>query len=538
MIINADDSGFIVYQGDRHFGAPPSTYLTDIRSCDADTLVGTRIVYSAESGKLTIQCDFLGTEPVYYCHQNQSLWVTDRIENLTRVVSCTKNPVQIYTSVMNGATIADNTIFNEVKQTRPLQKITFDCANNRISVDHGNSWSSDPDADVAQLYRQIDDRLFAVLQASPHTNLMLSAGWDSRVLMADSARIKQTYTHGDLTSREIKIAFKLGSSLQVPMQLATLEETPYGAKNALEMLHNNGQCYFPHWYHAAQKLARVSSLPLSAGLMVEHFSGHYGVNSLPGEGRLMRLFHSMVLPDKFDNIDNNSAIDFLAPRLADGFKSLPWFFNEDVNFSDLTNDFTDDVRHSLSEYVGFGTSGIQELSERFKIEHSLRQYFSMQTKSAANLFGYHHPFTDSKLAQLVLTLKYRHRINYKLSRHVVKSRAPELLELPLAATLVKASSPIIMQEASRAVRVTGELMYSKLTGKLPKGLGWNNFQFLNRTSAFHEYADMLVDDIWDKPKIHRFLENYSKCNAEAYSILILLTKMVTTDFRLHPQQYQ
>ncbi|MCW8091289.1 hypothetical protein [Alteromonas sp. ASW11-130] len=538
IIFDVDSEGFCLYLGDRHLGQDRDDFLRRLKVQNFDSLVGTRILFDNETGVLEIMSDFMGTEPVYYCQHNNQFWVSDRLENFSRLIDCTLQPEHLYTSVLLGATVGSHTYLKEVSQTRPLQKISFDLRSARLTTENDSIWSSDPDADVAHVYQQIDEQLYSVLQESPDTTLMLSAGWDSRVLMADPTRIKATYTHGDLKSREIRIAFKLGAFLDVPMNFVPLTESPYGAEVSYEMLARFGQCYFPHWYHASEQLAKISNLPLSAGLMVEHFSGHYGINSLPGKGRVLRLLHSMLTPGKYDKIGNEEAINYLAPALSSGFNKTPWFLRDDVDFTYIKKKFLENTQQCLSDYVDNGTSGIQELSERYKIEHSLRQYFAYQTKTACASLGYHHPFIDAKLAKLVLTLKYRHRINYKLSRHVVRSRAPELLTLPLAATLVKAGAPIVAQEASRVIRIGGEKIYSKATGNLPKGLGWNNFQFLNKTQAFHEYAEMLTADIWDKGKIHNFISNFCEQDHEAYSLLIMLTKMVTTDYKLNPNKYQ
>ncbi len=536
-IFDLTESGFSIYIGDRHLNCDHAKFIKEIEQQGLDSFVGARIKYVQKTNSIEILSDFLGSESIYYYLVNNSLYISDRLENFSRYFTVTKSEPELYTSILMGATVANSTLLQGVKQTRPLQRVSFKVENTSLRVEEGKLWESEPDADVKSLYRQIDERLYSVLQQSPPTTLMLSAGWDSRVLMTSKQRIRGTYTHGDVSSREIKIAFKLGSKLSVPMDFVPLEESLYGAEISYEMLARLGQCYFPHWYYASKKLSQSSAYPLSAGLMVEHFSGHYGINSLPGAGRNIRLFNSMLAPQKYDKISNDEAIAYLASPLSKGFSSTPWFFKDDIGFDSVQKTFTEQTRQCLEGYVQTGTSGIQELCERYKIEHSLRQYFSFQTKSASSSLGYHHPFIDSQLAKLVLTLKYRHRINYKLSRHVVKSRAPHLLDLPLAATLAKASSPVVVQEASRALRIAGEKFYSKATGNLPKGLGWNNFQFLNKTNTFHEYADMLVDDVWDKAKIHKFITDYCKGDNEAYSLLILLTKMVSADYKIHPARY-
>ncbi|MDM7859645.1 hypothetical protein QTP81_03360 [Alteromonas sp. ASW11-36] len=537
-LITTDANGISVYLGDRHLHADEQDHTLDPHEWQSTIHTGTLVSFDTQHKQLKIQCDFMGSETVWYAQKGQQFWVSNRLENFSRFGAFEKDWAGVYTFLASAISVAERTPLLGVQQTCPLQTIEF--RNGKLNITTSSAWQSNPECNVSSALHQIDQRLHDVLMRSPNAFLMLSAGWDSRVLLSSNReRIVGTYTHGELKSREVEIAYKLGAPLQKGMTFNPLEDTHFGAETALQMLSSLGFALFPHWYHASHYLAQFNDAPLSAGLFVEHLSGHYGINSLSsGTNKLKLLFNSMVRPGVYDKISNEQAISMLTPLLSDAFKTHPWCWRQDVDYQALQKQFSDDTAACLKGYVDSGTNGLQELSERFKLAHAHRQFFVLQTKSAATTLGYHHPYVDSVLAQQVLQLKYRHRVNYKVSQYIVKQQHSDLCSLPMAATLINAGRPILMQEASRLVRIAGEKLISKLKGQTVKGLGWNNFQFLHQQQSFHEYVDLLVDDMWDKPAMHRFIEQYGQANGDAYSMLDMLTKMVTLDFKLHPNAYE
>ncbi|MCW8107266.1 hypothetical protein OPS25_01945 [Alteromonas ponticola] len=527
-----------IYKGDKHlyqsFRSTPQTLAT----LPVESLTGTNIVFDRSNKQLTIKTDILGTEPIFYTQIGKSLWVTDRIDNFSRFFDCSSDILGIYSFIAIGAHLKDSTSLNNVFQTTELETITYNSQRGNLKAITSNHWRSDPDADVESIKQAVNERLIAVLNDAPSSTLMLSAGWDSRVLMSESSYIKHTYTHGDIASREVRLAKELGKTLATPMSFVPLKATHFGPELNDQMLCQIGQCLFPHWYQASKCVSSLTGLPMASGMFVEHYSGHYGINIVRGVGRKRRTLQSLLVPNRLDKIPDTEAIKQLAEFMLPGFKSLPWFIPNSVNFEELLMKFRAELRACFEEYTATGTSGIQELSERFKMLHVERQYMAKQTKTASAHSGYHHPFADAQFSQLVLQLKYRHRVGYKLSKSTLESYKPALLDYPLAATLVNAKSSIFTQELSRFVRRAGEQIYAKSTGKLPKGLGWNNFQFLNTTDVFHQCIDNLKNAFWDKVTMHQFVSEYRKANKDAYSLVVMLGRIATIDYQTSSHLYK
>lgn len=534
------ETAFNLYLGDRHLGSDDSAYTCIQEQWSPTQHTGTLISFDAPRGLLNIQSDFLGSEPLFYGLKGGALWVSNRIENFVRYGDFERDWAGVFTFLNDAYTVGERSLLKHVFLLRPLQRVTYTVAAERLERTNFDYWQSDSEANVESALAAVDERLNHVLCNSPHTSLMLSAGWDSRLLLSSNPeRIVNTYTHGHLASREIAIAFQLGAPLQKSMFFAPLEDTPFGRNQVLEMLAQLGSALFPHWYFASSFQNSGLEAPLSAGLFVEHLSGHYGYNSLGNNrSRLVAFFNTILRPNVYDKIGDDEAIALLTPLLSKGFVKHPWCWKKEIDSAAFRADFNRDVEQVLQNYTQHKTSGLHELSERYRLEHSHRQFFVLQTKTAENFMGYHHPYADSRLAELVLQLKFRHRVNYKVSQNIVKRRAPKLLKVPMAATLVNAERPILMQELSRFARITYEKASNKISGKVLKGLGWNNFEFLYSTYTFHDYIDLLVDDMWDKTAMQSFVQRAAVNNVDAYSMLEMLTKCLTLDFRLNPDAYE
>lgn len=99
----------------------------------------------------------------------------------------------------------------------------------------------------------------------------------------------------------------------------------------------------------------------------------------------------------------------------------------------------------------------------------------------------------------------------------------DLLNKPLTATLAQEKRPVIVQQISRVVRIAFEGIYKQLKPNTPFKLGWNNFQFLNELDFFKKFVNSLKSDIWDKARMHKFVEDYKQVNGNGSDLLDMLS---------------
>lgn len=495
---------------------------------------GGLIRFRAREQSIAIHSDFLGTEIIYYRTIGSAILISNRIENLASLRRTSPDYAAVYQFLSGSFSVGSRTLLQEVYQNRPSSTIEYSARTGLVREVLHDSWYKGTSADAAEHRDFVVGRWRAVLATLPSYIVMLSAGWDSRLLLV-GPNVSSTYTHGDLGSREVKLAFQIGAQRSLPMTYNPLVSCDYSAGRLAEMVERLGHAFFPHWYHAAEYCAQTSTHLLTAGLYAELVSGHYGIHSLSsGMRKLKNLSKSMLAAEMLDQMSDSEAIDLLVPLLSAGPSSKQWYMGEDwaEYFADVRQTFESDVRAVLEGYVAHRTTGAQEICERFRLEHSDRQYFVNQTRCALPFNGFYHPYADSELSQSTIRIPYRDRVNYKLSQWIVSHTDASLLEYPLAATLVKAKRPILVQEASRLARIGLEQLNVKSAANRHMRLGWNNFQFLLAGSAFHDYVDSLRCPIWHKQGMHEFVRRHTAIGGSAYSLLDMFGKILTIDHRI------
>lgn len=528
--------GFGVYIGDRLHATP--NYLSQVieSGWNAEQDNGVLVKYTKESGILTIDSDFLGNEYIYYYIDGEQCLVSNRLENMTKLKSFAPDLTGIYQYVKSAYCVGDRTFLEDVKQTIAQTSLSIDTKALTLSSQYSASWKVATDKTYSK--QHMAELWLKTLEESPRSVLMLSAGWDSRMLLAGNLdRIDFSYTHGELDSREVSLAFELASENLSKSVFCELDQSSYTLDTMNSMLNDLGHAFFPHWYFAAQQCKSLSDAPLTSGLSVGHLSGHYGITS--GGSRLRKgvnLLKSLGSASKLEKMSAGAVNSYIVGMLGiSAFKG--WFFNDDFldSFEQIKSTHYNDISRVIHDYQQHGTEGLQEVFERFNMEHSSRQYFALQTKCGNTSNGYHLPFADSRLSKAVIEIPFKSRVHYKLSRDIVGVLAPDLLNKPLAATLAKAKRPVVVQEMSRVARIAYEGIHKQLKPNTSFKLGWNNFQFLNELDVFNEYVDSLKSDIWDKARMHKFVEGFKQADGNGYDLLDMLSKIKTIDNIISPE---
>ena len=526
----SNDSGFAVYQGDRLQETP--SYLEDKwrKGWDASVDNGVFIRYDKYSERLTIESDFLGTEIIYYTRAEGRVFLSNRIENIQEHASLSPDFTGVRQFLQGAQTVAGRTCLKGLMKTRALRKVSVDTGSLTVSDAPNGAWVVD--RDLAPDPERLTDLWRGLLDKAPPSVIMLSAGWDSRMLLSSNIeRIVATYSHGDLESREIRLVYRLACSRAPTLIFKHLRTAAYQYDVIARMLDELGHALFPHWYFAAEWCAQFTDAPIVGGIYAEHLSGQYGLTSLGSVGtKALNLLKGFFSPGRLSFLSEEEVRDS-ALRILDSPMRNPWFLNDQWNdiAREADEENREDIVRTLSEYQAEGTTGLQEVFERYRLEQTQRQYYALQTRCGIPFNGFSHPFADSSLSKASIEIPYEHRIQYKMSREILARLDPTLLEFPLAATLVKAKAPVIVQEASRGARIGLQSLERALLGRRRVRLGWNDFQFLLNSGVFEGYLETLKADLWDKKKMRSFVEGYSSRGGDAYSLLDMFGKILTVD---------
>ncbi|NWO06340.1 MAG: hypothetical protein HLX50_11775 [Alteromonadaceae bacterium] len=495
---------------------------------------GTRIHFSARDRVLSVESDRLGTAMVYWKQEQHRVLLSNRKENLLTQTDTIDWPsVQQY--LHTGYTVNRATFFNDIHQTEPdtrliiraetSQTAHLEITSERIST--GLLEEANQPANV--LLADIADCLLNKLSATPKSVIMMSAGWDSRtLLLGGSDNLAGAYTHGDLSSREVELARKLTGRQRLDHLFVDVRQSPITVELIEQMLEELGSAVFPIWFLAARNIRQWKNAPIMSGVLGELLGGHYGLMSWGS--RAHKLSASMLLFS--DRLISEHHIRQGIERYCTPPASH-WFVSSQgqTMLDTYRNETRQRTTNAIEEhYRIFGDW--QQALENFNMHHRARQYILKQAHAASGSVGYTLPFANSKLVDLTRGLPFTERVHNRANQKILKANKPALLNESMAATLVPARYPILIQELSRAARIARETA-SKMPGKQKPGLGWFNYDHLYEGRLLHDLIDSLEADIWDKNRMHAAVEANPANGIDAGSTLDMICKIKTVDHYLN-----
>jgi asparagine synthetase B (glutamine-hydrolysing) len=490
--------------------------------------VGNAAVVDSVSGTWELAADWTGSFPVYYAERDGCLLFSSRLRPLARVLEAAPDPVGICEFMRSEYTFDGRTFFAGIRRVLPGQVLTFSPDSRHLAVrETSAAWAeSDPqrreDAAAASeaAWEALDRAIRRDTEGAGMHALMLSAGWDSRLLLAallesPGAQALFAYSHGDLRSRELKIVGDICRTLGLRWHAEPLAGPMYELETLRRCFDRVEHILFPPWYRAGALLAEAGTRSVMSGIYGEILGGHYGAAMLLRGARkagsaLGPLFGLPTLTDQGGDAGRTEALALLRrwvggrPRfLADTFWAGAPGIDEAIDA---------DIAADLARLERRGVTSAHQLIEAFVAEHRGTQYINAQALTCRASLDVAIPFADREL----LTLASRMRIGLKaqnaITRRILRRHASGLLRFPTSASLFPAGMPILAQEASRAGRRLAEdaiwRLHHATRGRIgPLRTGSRNLEFLRSGERLRDLAGDLRGDLWDRRALDRSLAN-------------------------------
>lgn len=488
---------------------------------------GTNLNYCSRKKSLTITTDRLGTAIIYWKWERDLLLFSNRLENL--VDSDSKEDWSSVQQYLNsGFTIKDRTFFSDIFQSEPNKTISVS-AENRPTINISERPTDlTPQSNTKETLNSLISQLCSQLDALPPSVLMMSAGWDSRTLLIQGgANIAAAYTHGDLSSREITLAHRLSGQYRLDHLFTDTRSCQLNVSIIDQMLSDVGFGVFPIWFEASHIISQWKNLPMMSGVLGELLGGHYGIMSWGS--RPQKLLSALSL------VSSPLITESRIRSIVDQYSTPPqthWFVS--TRGQEVLDSYRTETKGRCLTAINenfAATRDWQRAIEDFNITHRGRQYILKQAQASSNSAGYMIPFANEKLVDLSRHLEFQHRVHNLANRNMLKKVRPELLDHPMAATLVAAKHPVIMQEASRLARVLLERSRPILKRE-SRQLGWFNYEHLYNDNSLLQIVDSLQSEIWCKDKMRSTILGHPGRSADAGSTLDMLCKIKTVDYYL------
>lgn len=537
------NSWFFLWYGE--FGAEPDfNLLADrLESDRAEDTWGGRgvcIAINQQRNEFKIINDSYGSFPVFFSRsfENENVIASSSVSAFDKKET---DWTSFYQFLSLGYIVGEYSIFSNVARLMANSMLSIIGPDGNIqTVVHRlkNFWDMGGAVTEAKVDSLIDILRFESGKMNP-VMLMMSGGWDSRLLLAAMQKLNPVlYTHGNLASREIAIVRDLAAVLRLELIEHDFSSDHFDECLFQGYLEQNESLMFSHWASAG-RLASSRGLVMTAGTFGEVLGGHYGtLNTLPSKKKYLSLSAHMLgvggTVDRYLNLqDSQQVYEILKISNYDVFWMLKEETSKRLKQLRLIEESNDRLQLVMASYRNQGTDNAQTIYERFYTEHRGGQYINLQLKNAAVGGGFRNAFTNQDLISIVSSIKFEDRAHNKINKKIVRKMCPELLKFPLAATLANAGKPLLVQEFSRAARKVVERrgaarsVYNATCRYPNKEFGWNDFsgvvdeRFVERANLF------LTSDFWKHAAVERILNNGKSENM--YPFFDMLSKAMTLD---------
>jgi asparagine synthetase B (glutamine-hydrolysing) len=475
-----------------------------------------------------VQVDLVGLFSAFWAETDDGYVISDSVPQLQAVIGGDTDDVGVAEVISKDYTVGTRTLFKGINRVRAGESLLFDLGSRKVrSVDRSQLWTSRDPSSMQSLIQTGAELLVEACRPMTGTMLMMSAGWDSKTLLAGAygAGVADTvhlYYHGAVDSREARLIRAQASRFGLQLTMNEFDPSLFDHRFLQSSFERHPDVMNPHWHHAA--LFSASVVPgvqsVSAGILGEILGGHNGPpDYLTGWRKIASTFGYLTGVPILKGLYCSGKE--IGGRDAAGYHKLyhrgkPWYMREEVwrdRFEGIHTQVDRDIEDCVDRYIARGTIWPEAAAEAFEVENRLNQITSDQLRSAATFKPLLAPFANRQLLEFSCAVPFEKKINRLLNQKVIEKLFPGLLEYPTAAVLCKSGRSILLQESTRAIRRAVEdgewWLFEKTRGRVPApNFGWPNFQFLQHSSVMRDMIDGLKSPLWDKQKMAAFIDNY------------------------------
>ncbi|HTY05033.1 MAG TPA: hypothetical protein VMC86_00825 [Gemmatimonadales bacterium] len=455
-----------------------------------------------------------GTFPLYFTEFDGGVLFCSLLKPLAKVTRADRDELAGLEFLRQAYVVGTKTVFRGIRRLLPGQSVRWLQGRSIEITERSDAWTDrvQVTGDAIEASWERLERAMARSVPTDGASLMMSGGWDSRTLLAGGAHKGlhlSCYSHGDTGSRELGLVRRLADITGSPCQLEPIDERVLDPGFLSEGFSRVENVVFPHWHRAGRVLAGQGRSVVSAGVFGEILGGHYGP-AMVTDNRMKFLTVAALLTglEPPAAVAKASALELLRVRSLEHH----WYLQGDWERAlgaplGLMNGA---IEEELARLGRRGVAGTFDQVEAFISEHRGAQYINTQIRSCRGHLDVSLPFAGGELFPFASGVPLSSRVHNLVNRRMLLKYSPELLAVPLAATLAAARAPLGFQEASRVLRKlyeeVGGAVSHRTRGRWPAPrLGWVNFGFLQSSTALATLAEDLRCDLWDRVTISRYV---------------------------------
>lgn len=486
-----------------------------------------------KSRRWYLASELSGTFPLYYAQTNRGLLFCSRMRPLASVIQAPMDPVGVVEFLTKGYTLAGRTLFDGIRRLLPGQVLSYSPDQDQLRIAETSRLWTNGHADgdlstwVSRVWQALNRSVDNLSRHHGKHALMLSAGWDSRLLLSVLLRQLRgdgmiAYTHGDPQSLELRIVRAISQFVGVQLHEESLD-TPMVELDSLQRAFGRSETIlFPEWHWAGSILESMGVKCVLAGVYGEVLGGHYGPPMIMNGSKKALASILLLMPNcpKLRVVSGFSGAS--ETLLQQGRVNKPHYVSR--AFWSAIDNITDQLNHDLKiDLARLQARGIEDgdtLVEAFVTEHRGTQYINAQMLSTRSMLDISMPYVDTELLEVATQCPLRLKFGNAINRAVLQAHGRALLQFASAATVLPVAYPIPVQEVARAGRRVVDKarwwLYLTTNGRVPpQRTGWPNFEFLRSSDWLSRIVNDLKCDIWDREMLSRMLVDAAEFNSQS-----------------------
>ena len=383
----------------------------------AGFLKGNLVVVDKTSASCQIVTEWTGTFPLYYAQMNQKFIFCSRQKPIAQALGLTPDYIGILEYFRNNYMYAGRTFFNDLHRLLPGQRLRFNLLSGDLKVlETSRLWVPREDRinfdNLSEVFRdKLKNSLNKCFGPDLHIALMMSGGWDSRLLLAGLLHLvrpakMKAYVYGDIRSREIKLVKKICESASVKCFVDNYGKEIFDTNLLQQGFNRSELIIFPYWYRAGVRLASEGVDCVTAGVYGEVLGGHYGSAMwLNGWRKILAVSTQMIKK-------STPSIDIKIHLRLKGIKK-PYYLKATL-WNDIKNSIhaiNEDLEISIQRLTDRGVKNPENLIEGFIAEHRATQYINSQILSCRANLDIALPFCDKELLDFSWQIPMAQKLN-------------------------------------------------------------------------------------------------------------------------------
>lgn len=488
---------------------------------------GNACAFDPKTNTVTLAADWLTFFPLYYAQTGETFLFSSHLKPLAHAVEASIDPAGLMQILTLNWGLQGRTVFTGIRRLLAGQSLRYDVSQRRWSiVETSKLWRPDAWTDGPVDTRRLWSLITAAVSPSVTTHeplgLMMSGGWDSRILLAAAvatrgARNVTSFVHGEPRNAELKIARGVAARAGVEHVEIPLGNDAFGSGDDLDQLFDRSEALlFPYWRFAAQRASAMGIPTLACGLLGEIFGGHYTVRG--GDAIRIRHYVKQTLFGS-EGRDGRGTVDESFRQMFGPLRRVrrPWYLK-----ADFVGDQADRIRETIDadieamrqRYVGRGIDNPKAILQAYVVEHRALMMLGNLPMTALAFSDVAMPFSNRRLVAATLSMSFEDRFERRLCQQLLRENHPALLDLPLAATMgLPAKAPMLLHQGARLVRRGLDLSTDRVSqwtgGRVSRTrrFGWMNFDEVMRDGeALEAVTSGLAAEVFDRATIARKID--------------------------------